>query len=150
MGAGHQKAQAMIRSLGFSAYAPRPILQRGRVAGNGCNDWAWLHAEDCIKILKVQGLESIRVGEASIYQEDDVSHSTGPEAPALRTLPDLVLCISLSGYSSHPLLYNKLVNVFPWVLWAILANTWTQDVRAEKSKKRQEDGALRHQESFID
>ena len=47
--------------------------------------------------------------------------STKMEAPTLGTLRDLS-CLHLAD---HLYLHNKLVPLFPWVLWAILANYWT-------------------------
>ena len=51
--AGHQKDQAMIRSLGFSA--PSQLLQKGRGAGNGVHNGSCLCEETSYKILIVQG-----------------------------------------------------------------------------------------------
>ena len=61
MGAGHQKDQAMIRSLKFSA--PSPFFRDGGRAGNGVNDRSYLCDEASIKILKVWDSESFQVDE---------------------------------------------------------------------------------------
>ena len=61
MGAGHQKDQAMMRSLEFSALPP--IFQSGEWDGNGVNDWLCLCIEASIKVPKIWGSESFRGGE---------------------------------------------------------------------------------------
>lgn len=38
------------------------------------------------------------------------TNSTGTDAPRLRTLPDLTLCIALSGYSSFTIFNSKVNN----------------------------------------
>ena len=60
MGAGHQKDQALIGSLEFSA---PPIRREGRGAGSGVNDPTCPCDEDATKIPKVWGSESFQVHE---------------------------------------------------------------------------------------
>lgn len=54
MGPGHQKDQATMRNLEFSASTS--ILQRG--AGKWVKKWSYLHEEACINIPKLWGSES--------------------------------------------------------------------------------------------
>lgn len=46
-------------------------------------------------------------------------------------LLDLTICVSSFGFhlyhSSSPLLCNKLVYVYPWVLWGVVANNQTKE-----------------------
>ena len=113
MGTGNQKDT--IRSLEFADLCP--ISREGRGAGNGVNSQSCLCDEASIKIPKVWGLESFQVSEN--IHSGSVVHpsSTGSEAPALGTLPDLALCISSSGCSSVSFIisFNKLVNISKYV-----------------------------------
>lgn len=46
------------------------------------------------------------------------------------TFPDLTLCLHLTVHFclfQYSLLYNKLISVFPWVLWDVLASYWTEE-----------------------
>lgn len=55
--------------------------------------------------------------------------SLGTADPVLETLRDLTLCTSLHLAFIcilNNILYNKSVNMFPWVLWAITVNYWTE------------------------
>ena len=61
MGSGHQKHQAMIRSLKF--LVPPPILTREERVGNGVNDESCLDDKASIKIPKVWNSESLQAGE---------------------------------------------------------------------------------------
>ena len=61
MGSGHQKYQAMIRSLKF--LVPPPILKREERVGNGVNDESCLDDKASIKIPKVWNSESLQAGE---------------------------------------------------------------------------------------
>ena len=71
MGTGHQKDQAMIRSLKFSA--PAPILQRWERAGNEVNNWPCLHEKAPIKYQKYWFQRASRLVNTSMYQEGDTS-----------------------------------------------------------------------------
>ena len=61
MGAGHQKHQAMIRSLKFLVLPP--ILKREERVGNGVNDESCLDDKASVKIPKVWNSESLQAGE---------------------------------------------------------------------------------------
>ena len=64
------------------------------------------------KIPIVGGSGNFQVGEHIHIGRMTHSNSKGTETPALGTLPDLALCISLSGCSSVAFIFfNKLVNV---------------------------------------
>lgn len=87
-----------------------------------------LGGESLYKTPKVGGSESFRVGEHIHSRRVTHPNPTGTEALVVRTLPDLFLCISSSGCSQKGMVclsipFNKLANVFPWVLWAALANS---------------------------
>ena len=108
MGTGHQKDQAMIRSLEMSS--PVFILER-RERG-----WKWSFLptwRNLHKIPIVQCSGSLQVGEHIHTGRRLHSSSMGTEAPAPGTLPDLALCIPSFGCSSVYLIisFNKLVNV---------------------------------------
>ena len=82
-------------------FQPCPSFSwKGRKAENGVNDWSCLHAEASIKVPKVQGLENFQVIKHIHTRRMTHPNSTGTEAPVLRMLPDLTLCISSSSCSS--------------------------------------------------
>ena len=80
-------------------------------------NWIWYRG---FKELSCWGTHPHQKGDAPQLHGD----SSG-EVPALRILLRLGLCFSSSVYSavSFILPFNKLVFVFPWVLWASLANS---------------------------
>ena len=112
-GTGHQKNQDMIRSLELSA--PPWSSGKRREAGDWVNDRWYPREEASIKIPKVWGLESFQVGEYIHVPGGWHPNSTGPKAPAFRTLsgsPCVSLNLVVPLYSLfHLLLYNKPVNV---------------------------------------
>ena len=99
MEAGCQRDQTMIRSLELSAPPhPTSIFQRGERVGNWVND----------PLIKPMWWSFHKNPKSTVFREllgwwahphtGRVAHSnsTGTEAPALGTLPDLALCTSLS------------------------------------------------------
>ena len=120
--AGYQKDQVMT-----GAWNPRllpPFSWERRRARNRVNDQLCLCDETTIKITKVWSLGNSRLVNTPLTRKVMSSISRGTETPVLWLFPDLELCISSSGCSSVPffILFNKLGNMFLWVLWTALAN----------------------------
>lgn len=106
MGTGHQKDQAMIRSLKLSAPAAPFSEESG--AGDWVYNWSCPHYDTSIRIPEAWRSESFWVGEHSPSRRVMHLNSMVTEAPALGTLLNLLWCISSSLVH---ILYNKLVNI---------------------------------------
>ena len=106
MRAGHQKDQAMIRSLEFSA-PPSWFSLEGKGAEKGVNDRSCLCEEDPIKSPNYRVRGSFRVDEhVEMLAEWDVSSAVLPTYPALCTSsPWMFICIL------YHILYKKPVNI---------------------------------------
>ena len=101
MGAGYWKDQTLIRSLESSV--PPHSSPNSPERGEGqemelMTDQSYLHDEDSIKPQKYGDWGASRLVNTFTYWEGDTP-PTQP-GPVLRTLPDLILCISSSGCSS--------------------------------------------------
>ena len=121
----------MIWSLKFAALpSPSSRARRGTRNGVANNNWSRLY-EKAYKILIViwyRRFKELSCWGTHPHQKGDEPHLHGDSsgrAPALRTLPSLDLCVSSSVCSAVSFImpFNKLVFVFPCVLWASLANS---------------------------
>lgn len=108
IGAGHQKDQAVITSLEFSA--PPPLLREERGAGNGVNNRLYLCDEAVIKILIVWGSERLWVGD-HIY----VLGSWVPQLHRDRSACAQDPCFSVSACSFVSFIMFFIINQEAWV-----------------------------------
>ena len=80
MGAGHQKDQPLISSLGFST--PPRIVLRGENSWNAVNDPSLLRDEASLKIPKVWGSETFWVdAHVEVWGEGYVQSACGSSVP---------------------------------------------------------------------
>lgn len=89
MEVGHQKGPSYYYKLGTFSRPLLPHPPGRRRGGDGANNPSCLLDKVSIKIPKLWGSESFRVGAHH--------NSTGTEVPSPGTLVDLALCTSLSG-----------------------------------------------------
>ena len=113
MGADLTRQTSQDEKLGvFSPCSPQ-FSRDGMGAGNGVNDWWCLCEEASIKSQQ----DEVWGSSSWFFWSAMHPNSMGSEALVLRSL-----CTCSSGCLSASLIsfFNKLVNVLPWVLWAVL------------------------------
>lgn len=123
--AGHQKGQAMIRGLEFSALTPASSTG-GRWAGNGVDDLLCLSVKASTKIPRVQSLERFQVGEHVGVWGEWLVGSTEALCPFPHNLPSASRPSGLPSPDFITSFCNKLVKTrseqFSRARWDALAN----------------------------
>ena len=113
-----RKTKAWLEAWNF-----QPILQGGERDSGGVSNPTSLHEEAIIKFPIVQVSRSFQVAQCIRILGRWYTPASLP-----RTLQDLALYISSFGCSSVSFIrsFNKLVNVLPWVPWAVLVDYLNQ------------------------
>lgn len=121
-----RKTKPSLEAWNFQPHPP--FSGEERRARNGVSNWSCLHEQASTKIRVVWDSKSFPIYAGKVTQPN----STGTEATAFRTFqtsPYVALHLAVHLYPLHYLLlYNKWINLFPWVLWVYLASNQIQEV----------------------
>lgn len=110
IGPGHQKDQPMMN------FQPHSSSREGRRI-----EMKLLTEEACI-LVKSQAFMELPDGWTPPHQEGDAHQLLGDRAPVLQILSQMSPFSSGCSSVFFIVPFNKLANVFPWFLWAAVAN----------------------------